>query len=162
MEDIFTLVVYGVIAAIFLFLWWSIGRVRENNHLKSLAGREAQFRDFRVTNLKAPVGMVVNPALPPTLVLGEAVIASDGFKTWVWKIRNIFGGESASFRTLYERAQREALLRLLASARQQGYNAVCNLRYESADIGGNACTTSKGKVMPMASCTTSATAYICQ
>ena len=43
------------------------------------------------------------------LVTGEAVIASDAFKTWVFGLKNIIGGESKTFARLFGRARREAL-----------------------------------------------------
>ena len=66
----------------------------------------------------------------------EAVLAADAFKNWMLGWRSIFGGEVVSFRKLMDRARREALARLLEDAKRQGYNAVCNVRYDSADVGG--------------------------
>ena len=43
-----------------------------------------------------------------------------------------------SFQTLLTRARREATLQLLELARDNGYNAVCNIRLDMADIGSMA------------------------
>ena len=72
------------------------------------------------------------------MVRGEAVIATDYLKTFLARIRNILGGEVKSYRSLMLRARREAILRMLEQARQQGYDAVCNVRLNTADIGGMA------------------------
>jgi uncharacterized protein YbjQ (UPF0145 family) len=50
-----------------------------------------------------------------------------------------------SYHSLMDRARRETTVRLLESAREMGYNAICNLRMEPADIGGN--IGKKGSVM---------------
>lgn len=73
---------------------------------------------------------------PPSLIVAEVVVASDYLKTFAATLRNIFGGNVRSFETLLERARREATLRLLDQAREQGYNAICNLRLEAPNIGG--------------------------
>ncbi len=151
---------------LFLFLpvfalvaWWGIGHYTESQHLKSLAEREAKVGDFPVTSLKVPVGCQPSQTHPPTIVSGEAVVASDVFKTWVFGWRNIFGGEAKSFSVLFDRARREATLRMIAEAKAGGYNAICNVRFESVDIGGNATNTSKKKGMNMAVCHAYGTAY---
>jgi hypothetical protein len=60
-----------------------------------------------------------------------------------------------------DRARREATLRMIDQARLAGYNAICNVRYESADIAGNAATNDgRTKPLKMASCTVSGTAYV--
>ena len=42
-----------------------------------------------------------------------------------------------SYRSLLFRAREEALLQILEEAEHEGYDAVCNLRVDTADIGGN-------------------------
>ena len=140
----------------FLGLWWFIGRTVERRHLASLAAREALLREMLVTTLDRFPGGVEGES---ALVTGEAVIASDYFKTTLFSLRNIFGGESVSFARLFDRARREAVLRMAASAREHGYDAVCNVRFSTSDIGGNAGGGNKKKVLPMAVCLVSGTAY---
>jgi uncharacterized protein YbjQ (UPF0145 family) len=89
-----------------------------------------------VTNLKNFPGSQPGQS-PPCMLIGETVIATDYFKSFLAKLRNIFGGEVKSYQTLLVRARRESLLRILVQAQEQGYNAVCNVRYENADVGGN-------------------------
>ena len=149
---------YIVVPIAGLVFWWAIGHFTERKHLRSLAEREAAVGDFAVTSLKTPVGCAASQAAPPTLVCGEAVVASDHFKSWVFGLKNIVGGESKTFTRLFERARREALLRMIAEAKAGGYNAICNVRFESVDIGGNASRPAK-KNMNMAVCQAFGTAY---
>ena len=74
-------------------------------------------------------------------------------------MQNLVGGESKTFGRLFDRARREATLRLKEAARELGYNAVCNIRYDGVDIGGNTSASGK-KANPMAVCLVSGTAYL--
>ena len=111
-----------------------IGKGIELHHFNRLAEREKQFSKFIVTNLKT---------IPPQyataesfLVMGSAVIATDYFKVFAAGLRTLFGGEMKSYVTLMERARREAVLRMLEQAAQQGASAVWNIRYETATTQG--------------------------
>jgi uncharacterized protein YbjQ (UPF0145 family) len=146
-------------AVVLLTVWWAIGRVQEKEHLADLARREAAVKDFEISTLRAPADATDDPARPPVLVMGDAVIASDGFKTWTFGLRNLIGGESKTFVRLYDRSRREALLRMIESAKALGYDAVCNVRFGTADIAGNATASSGQKSRPMSSCTATGTAY---
>lgn len=150
-----------VVLSISLFALISIcviGGLIERAHLRSLKERESYVKDVLLSTLDAPsVAEVADH--PPTLVTGEVVISSDYFKNWLFSLRNIFGGESHTFTRLFDRARREAVLRMIAEAKQQGYNAICNVRFGSADIGGNASTNGKKKTLKMAACMVSGTAY---
>ena len=128
----------------------------ERKHYRRLAEAEQALRDIRVSNLRTLPGCRADS--PVVLVAGEVTIASDYFKTFVSGIRNLFGGEMKSLQRLYERARREATVRMLASARAAGFNAVGNVRFDSADIGGNA-SQSDNKGLPMATVIASGTAY---
>lgn len=131
-----------------------IGRNVERSHLRRLDADDAVHKDFVITQLKS-FPMRSAEGSPPTLVVAEAVIASDYLKSWLASWRNIFGGEVRSFQTLQSRAKREALLRLRSTAMSRGYNAICNVRIDAADIGGG---TSASKT-PMAAVIASGTAY---
>ena len=153
MSDLVIFLIPVVLLGVFLV----VGHVSERKHLQSLVVREAQFADMVVTTLKRPCRQVLTDT-PPCLVCGEAVIASDGYKSWVFRLKNLVGGESKTFSLLFGRARREATVRMLEAARAQGCNAICNVRYESTDIGGN--TSAGGKRgNPMAVCTVFGTAY---
>ena len=131
------------------------GKVAERKHLRSLDAREAVLlKDFLVTDLRSCPG---HAAPGGVLVTGESVVSSDYFKTFVATLKKIIGGELTTLQTLMTRARREALLRMVESARGQGFDAICNARIETVDIGGAGVNTQK--VMTMATVVASGTAY---
>lgn len=143
-DAIVGLVQLGVVFLLVL-LGWIFGRANERRHLADLERREAEFRGMTVSDLKAFPG-VYGPR-GGALVMGQAVIAIDYVKAFFVMLRKIVGGELRSYETLMRRARREALLRMLADARARGYNAVCNVRYETTDIGGTGSEGKKGVAM---------------
>ena len=132
-----TLALYVGLPAAVLFAGWLAGHLSETKHERSLAAREEALKDVETTDMRNPPGFAGAEG-PCSLVSGEAVVASDTFKTWVFGLKNIVGGESKTFTRLFDRARREALLRMKERARELGCDAVCNVRFDSADIGGNA------------------------
>ena len=118
---------------VLLILGFSVGTLVERAHLKRLQARETALSRMLVTDLrKLPPGCAATPC---GLVTGEVVIASDYFKTFAAAIRKIVGGELRTFESLMVRARREALLRMMESARRMGANAVVNVRYSTSNIG---------------------------
>ncbi len=118
--------------AVLLILGFVVGQWRERSHFQSLIRREAEFGDLSIVNLKTvPHPEQVTRA---ELVCGDAVIATDYFKGFSARLRNIVGGELRSYETLMERARREATLRVLAQARTIGATEVWNIRYETSNI----------------------------
>ena len=69
-----------------------------------------------------------------TLVTGSIVISLDYFKRVIAGLRGLVGGRIKTYEPLLERARREALLRMIESARQQGYDAVINVRLETSRL----------------------------
>ncbi len=135
-----------------LALGWSAGTFFERRHLRSLQERESENGAFLITQLKS---FHVPGEIPPQLIMAEAVVASDYLKSFLAKLRGVFGGEVRSFHSLLNRARREATQRIVEQARESGYNAICNLRLETADIGGNM----RKKGAAMVAILASATAY---
>ena len=121
-----------------------MGRMAEKRHFESLAKRESELKGFLVSDLKGYPGEIL-PEKGSSLVLGEAVIATDYLKSFLAKIKRILGGELKSYESLMERARREAVVRMLQEAKFLGHNAVCNLRMDTADIGAG--STSRGMAM---------------
>lgn len=140
----------------FIGLGFFFGRLAEAQHWSSLTKRLETMQDVTVTNLKTFPGATAGPR-PPIMVTGEAVIASDYLKTFLSGLRRLFGGELKSFQTLMVRARQEALLRMMEKAKSGGYNAICNVRFTSSDIGGN--TGYGGKGANMVVVVGTATAY---
>ncbi len=152
MDDSIALIVNIGIVLFLLGLGYFVGHRREQKHCANLDEREQQLAGMFISQLKSYPGFATGPS-PPSLLVGEAVIATDYFKSFLAKLRNIFGGEVRSYQTLLNRARREALLRLLEQARDQGYNAVGNVRYQSADVGGNSTMRKTAMVCIIASAT---------
>lgn len=120
------------IPLLFIGLGFGVGKFREVQHLKSLARREAASRHVLRTNLRQFPACAVVPG--GGMVCGQAVIATDYFKSVAASLRKLFGGEVRSYETLMERARREAILRMVAEAQALGANAVTNIRMETSTI----------------------------
>ncbi len=113
------------------------GRIAERRHVARLAGHERDMASMLVTDLRSfPGALDGRSAADPILVTGEAVVATDYFKSFAAKLRKILGGELRSYQTLMDRARRQAMVNMLRSARDAGFDAVCNVRMETAGIGG--------------------------
>ncbi len=134
--ELFNLTQFGV-PLLLILLGLIVGRTVERRHLARLDERERELGEMLVTDVRTYAAGVV-PAKSAELVMGQVVIATDYLKTFLAGLRKILGGRVRSYETLLERARREAIVRMLDEARRRGYNAVCNLRIDTADIGGMA------------------------
>ena len=145
------LINFGVLA-LMLVLGLVVGGYSERRHLRSLAERAANNGDFLISQLKSFPDAVPGPA-PPMLIIGEAVVATDYLKSFLARLRKIFGGEVRSYQSLLTRARGEALQRIVEQAQKHGFNAICNVRYETADVGGNSSMRRVATVAILASAT---------
>jgi uncharacterized protein YbjQ (UPF0145 family) len=129
-----TLLIQIVPFVLLLAVGFGIGTWRERAHLRSLELRERALADITVTTLR----VVAEPesVRQAVLVSGGVVIASDYFKSTLGHLFNIIGGEIRAYRTLADRARREATLRMLEEARRLGATEVWNVRYETSNIRG--------------------------
>ena len=110
------------------------GKWIEKRHLRSLDVREADLEDVIVCNLRRfPAKLKAENSF---LVVGSVVIATDYFKVFAAGLRNLFGGEMKTYRSLMRRARREALVRMLQQAKERGACSVWNVRFETATIQG--------------------------
>ncbi len=130
------LIIGAGFALVFLALGFLFGKMADQKHLADLAVREQSYQTMISTQSKHFLAPVPGK-FAPTILSSETVIANDYFKRFLASFRSFFGGEIKSYNVLMERARRETILRILEQARAGGYNAICNLRLESADIGGN-------------------------
>lgn len=119
---------------VLLVLGYTVGRYREHRHIASIDRRELAMRDIGVANLRT----IADPesVAQTVLVCGEAVIAADYFKTFIMGLKKIIGGGMPAYESMVMRGRREALLRLLDSARALGAHEVWNVRFEMPNIGG--------------------------
>ncbi|MCH7791413.1 MAG: heavy metal-binding domain-containing protein, partial [Planctomycetes bacterium] len=111
------------------------GGLAERAHLAKLSRREERVRDVFVSDIGSFPGGV-DPTTDAAMVMGETVIATDYFKSFLAKLRKVFGGELGAYRSLMVRARREAVVQMLEQAKRQGCDAVCNVRLDPADLGG--------------------------
>jgi uncharacterized protein YbjQ (UPF0145 family) len=131
-EAIFNLMIPVILVA----TGFLVGSWRERRHIVSLDLREQEFDDMIVRNTRTvPDAHAVTHS---SLVMGEAVIATDYFKSFAAGLRNIVGGEMKTYETLMRRARREATLRMLEQARRTGATEVWNVRYETSNIRSGA------------------------
>ena len=128
-------VVMQILFPLFLILiGLIIGKGIELHHFRKLDEREKDYKDMVITNMKTIPPQLENSQ--PFLVMGSAVIATDYFKVFAAGLRTLFGGEMKSYVTLMDRARREAMLRMLQQAKEQGARVVWNVRYETTCTGG--------------------------
>lgn len=139
--------------ALLLLVTWITGRTVERRHFRELSRRERE-NSVLLTDLEN-FPFAGRQTREPALVVAQVVLGADYLKSFIAGLKKIAGGEMRSYASVVERARREAILRLREEARSLGYDAVCNVRIESADIGG--ATTRKRSAMVCA--IASGTAY---
>jgi uncharacterized protein YbjQ (UPF0145 family) len=108
------------------------GSVIERRHFASIRRREQALADVLAFTMRFPPDPVT--AQDAFLVTGTVVVSADYFKTFVARLRSLFGGRFTTYESLLERARREALLRLKADARNRGASLVVCVRFESTAI----------------------------
>lgn len=149
------LIIGLAITAGLLLLGLIAGGTTERRHFCRLARRKEAYRHVSVSQMRSFPDAVRGPT-PPMIIVGEAVIATDYLKTFLATLRKLFGGEMRSYQSLLVRARAEALQRVVERAYELGFNAICNVRYETADISGNATSRRRAAMVAIMA---SATAY---
>ena len=121
-----------LVTAFLLALGFVSGKAIEHFHHQDLARRERRHRRLpALTTRRVPADWRVEDA---QLLTGSVVISLDYWKRFAAGIRQFFGGNVRSFETLFERARREALIRLKEAAAAKGCDAVIGVRLESAEL----------------------------
>lgn len=124
-----------------LVIAYLIGSAIERRHFREIRSREEELHGFPVVSFDTmPADWNASSA---TLVTGSIVISLDYFKRVIAGLRGLVGGRIKTYEPLLERARREALLRMSESAREQGYDAVFNVRLETSRLA-NAARDGKG------------------
>ena len=118
------------------------GSLIERRHFRRIIKKENELRDILAFAIRrVPKDLTLSE---PKLVCGSAVISVDYFKKFAAGLRGIIGGRIGTYESLYERARREAIVRMKDDARRHGGNIVLNVKLESARIyaGGGRATVS--------------------
>ncbi len=134
MDGVIELVVYLGLPLLLLVTAQLIGGAVESAHFRYLERRERALSGILVSDMKRLPSSW--QASDPAVVVGEAVIATDYAKVFIAALRNLFGGPVPGYERLVNRARRQAIVRMLDQARQQGANVVWNVRVETSTIQG--------------------------
>ena len=120
---------------VLLALGYGVGTSVERSHYRSLRIREARMRSLPALNLQRP------PAhwkiAGAGMVTGSVVVSVDYFKRFLAGLRGLVGGRIRVYESLLDRGRREALLRMKEGARQQGYDAIVNVRLETSRMASS-------------------------
>lgn len=134
MGDYESLIQIGIPLAL-LLVGYAFGRSIERRHFRRLERLEKASRNFPVITLRdAPASVSV---VECGLVHAGVVVSIDYFKRFLAALRGIFGGRIAAYETLLDRGRREALIRLKKRAHSAGYQAVINVRLETARLANS-------------------------
>lgn len=121
-----------------LLLAYFVGSFLERRHFAKIRKREDEHFGFPVVTFdRMPADW---DASSSRLVSGSIVISLDYFKRVIAGLRAIVGGRIKTYEPLLERARREALLRMVEAARDDGYDGIYNVRLETsrlANAGGD-------------------------
>lgn len=128
--EYFELILFFVLLTVGFFA----GRFLETRHYASIRQREKQFAKVLAFATRFPPNLV-DPQ-DCKLVCGTVVISSDYFKQFVASLRNLVGGRFRSYETLFDRARREAILRMKMEAHRAGYKLIVNVKLVSTSMAG--------------------------
>lgn len=122
---------YGL-PLVLLLIAYFVGSWIERRHFSNIRQREDELHGFPVVSFDTMPDDW--QAASSNMVTGSIVISLDYFKRVIAFIRGLFGGRIKTYEPLLERARREALLRMSESAKEQGYDAVFNVRLETSRL----------------------------
>jgi len=123
------------ITLVLLVATYLSGSYLERRHFESIRRREERHRGFPVVTFEAiPTNWEV---VSSNLATGNVVISLDYFKRFLAGLKALVGGRIGAYEPLLERARREALLRMIESARSGGYHAIVNVRLETSRLASS-------------------------
>ena len=131
LEILFAVLFYSL-PLVLLVGGYLVGSATERNHEKSLDRREQALKGVTLSNLKVVPN--IQDVAESSMVMGQVVIATDYFKSFVTALRNLVGGEMRAAHRLMIRGRREALARLREEARRRGFTEVHNIRFGFSNI----------------------------
>jgi uncharacterized protein YbjQ (UPF0145 family) len=112
-----------------------MGTYIENRHFRHIRKRESEYREYPVVTFETmPDDWNAGES---TMVTGSIVVSLDYFKRVIAGLRAIVGGRVKTYEPLLDRARREALLRMIESAREQGFDAIFNVRLETSRLANS-------------------------
>jgi uncharacterized protein YbjQ (UPF0145 family) len=121
-----------IVLVVLLAVGYIFGRSIEQAHYRSIRKRESCLNKLpAIATRKIPAGF---PRCKTTLVAGSVVISVDYFKKFVAGLRYLVGGRVSSYESLIDRARREAVLRMKASAENIHASHIFNVKMETASI----------------------------
>lgn len=124
-----------VMPLLVLVVAYLIGSFIEKKHFRSIRQREDELHGFPVVSFDTmPDDWKASSS---NMVTGSIVISLDYFKRVIAGLRGLIGGRIKTYEPLLERARREALLRMTESAREQGYDAIFNVRLETSRLANS-------------------------
>ena len=123
------------IVLFFLALGFLTGSYFEKRHYKSIEERESKYAHIPVITGEWKNQVATDDE--GAVISSGTVVASDYFKSFVSRLRNIFGGRMRSYETLLDRGRREALLRVLEKAEGWGAHKIVNVRIETSTVSAS-------------------------
>lgn len=132
---------FGIPAGLIIVAYFT-GSFIERRHFRRIIIKEYELSDILAFAIRrVPSDLALSE---PKLVCGCTVISVDYFKKFAAGLRGIIGGRIGTYESLFERARREAIVRMKDEARRQGGNIVLNVKLETARIyaGGGRATVS--------------------
>ena len=120
---------------VLLMVAYFIGAWIERRHFRSIRKRESENLEFPVVSFDTMPDDW--SAASSTLASGSVVISLDYFKRVIAGLRSLVGGRIKTYEPLLDRARREAMLRMIESARLDGYDAIFNVRLETSRLANS-------------------------
>ena len=124
-----------VVFLVLLLVAFFVGEWLERRHYEAIRRREQLWQRLpAITFRRVPDTWNVADS---GMVMGSTVVSVDYFKRFLAGLRFIFGGRVKSYEALLDRARREAVLRMKESALEDGYDAIVNVRLETARLASS-------------------------
>lgn len=133
MEGLIELILNLLMPLLILAVGYSVGRIAESRHYKSIREREKGFRHIPAVTFKSLDDP--RPVREARLALGAVVVSVDHYKRFLMFFRKIFGGEIRSYSPLVDRGRREALLRMKESCPDADLYLNCRLETSTIHSG---------------------------
>lgn len=114
------------------YVFWSVA---EKKHYKRIQEEEKEYRDIIILSKHDLKELKWEGS---ELITGNIVLSIDLFKKIIAWFVQFFWGTLWGYETLLDRARRDSVLQLKKQAKEQGCNAIANLKLETSSI-------SKGK-----------------